>query len=64
MYDKIPLILAAVMGIMGLLCVIVPKSATKKENRESEEAVRKTRIYGIVLTVIAIVLFVVGFISK
>ena len=55
------LIIAIIFLVMGLLMVIIPKQATKKENREDEASVKKTRIYGIVLIIIAIVFFAINF---
>ena len=61
MYENIPFILGILMGILGLFMTIAPKNATKKENRESEQAIKKTRMLGIIITVIGIVIFVIGF---
>ena len=64
MYEKIPFFLGTFMGSLGLIMAIAPKNSTKKEDRESEQAIKKTRMFGIVLTIIGIGLFIIGFINK
>lgn len=59
MDELIPFILSAILIILGLFVTIMPKENTKKELRDSEEAVKKTRRSGIVIVGCGIVLLLV-----
>jgi uncharacterized protein YjeT (DUF2065 family) len=54
MYDKIPIILGAVIIILGIYMAVAPKSATKKENRDNEAEVQKVRKNGFIMIAIGI----------
>lgn len=54
MYDYIPYICAAVFFFLGLFMTLMPKQAIKKEERNSEIAIKKARKNGIILTILAI----------
>lgn len=59
MYDIIPYILSGVLILLGLIMVVLPKQSTKKELRDSEEALKKTRRSGIIVVVLGIVLLLI-----
>lgn len=54
MYNKIPIILGAVIIILGIYMAVAPKSATKKENRDNEAEVQKVRKNGFIMIAIGI----------
>lgn len=54
------IVLAAVFVGLGIYIFVCPKQATKKENREDEAAVAKTKKAGILYIVIGVVMILVG----
>ena len=59
MYEILPYILSACFVLLGLFMVIMPKQATKKSQRESEDVVKKTRRNGFVVIACGIVLLLI-----
>lgn len=64
MYDYLPYIFALIFLATGLFMTLMPKQSVKKEDRNSEEAIKKSKKNGIILIVIAIVFGVVTFSIK
>lgn len=59
MYEILPYILSACFVLLGLFMAIMPKQATKKDLRESEDIVQKTRRNGFIVMVCGIILLVI-----
>lgn len=57
----IPMLCGLVMFGLGLFMTICPKQATKKDQRDDENAVAKNRNAGIVLIVLGILLELMSF---
>ena len=64
MYDYLPYIFAFIFLVLGLFMAFMPKQSVKKEDRNSEEAIKKSKRNGILLIVIAIVFVLIPFIIK
>lgn len=55
MYDFLPYIFALIFLALGLFMTFMPKQSVKKEDRNSEDAIKKSKRNGIILIVIAVV---------
>ncbi|MCR4793414.1 MAG: permease [Lachnospiraceae bacterium] len=53
--------LTIVLLVLGITMIAIPKKCTKKDRQEDPEAVKKTRISGIVLVCVAILWEVVAY---
>ena len=60
MYEYIPFIIAGVMFLLSVFMIIKPELATKKQFRDNDEIVKKTRKNGFIVLVCAIVLCIIG----
>ncbi|HOA82089.1 MAG TPA: hypothetical protein PKK61_13665 [Defluviitaleaceae bacterium] len=52
MYSFLKFIFVAMILILGLIMFLCPKISTKKELRDSEEAVSKTKKSGLILSIV------------
>ena len=57
MYDYLGMFLAGSTLLIGLIMAISPKVATKKEMREDETIIKKTRRSGIIISIAGVVAF-------
>ncbi len=58
MYELIPYISSVVFILLGGFMLLFPTKALKKEDRDSEEKIKKCRRNGIMIQVLGILLFV------
>lgn len=61
MYEILPYILSGCFVLLGLFMAIMPKQATRKNQRESEDVVKKTRRNGFIVIVCGIILLLIDF---
>ncbi len=59
LYDIIPVILGALIAIMGILMIACPKIMVKKEFRENTEQLAKTKKNGIFEIICGIALIII-----
>lgn len=64
MYDYLPFIFSLIFLASGLFMTFMPKQSVKKENRNSDEAIKRIKRNGIILSVIAIVFGLVTILIK
>lgn len=64
MYDAIPYIIAIIFILLGGFMSIMPAKSVKKEFKNSEEHIKKTRRNGIIILILAILLLVVSLILR
>lgn len=64
MYDFLPYIFALIFLALGLFMTFMPKQSVKKEDRNSEDAIKKSKRNGIILIIIAVIFGLVTFLSK
>lgn len=64
MYNYLPIICGGILLVLGLFMTICPKQATKKEERENEEAVMKTRKNGYVEIACGAIIIIMGLLFK
>ncbi|MCR4648780.1 MAG: hypothetical protein K5776_06855 [Lachnospiraceae bacterium] len=62
MYDFIPVVCGVVVFILGLIMSLNPKGSTRKDLRDDNKAVAKTRTSGIVMAFLGVVLLILGII--
>ncbi len=60
MYELIPIVCGVAVFILGLIMSINPKGSTRKDLREDNKAVSKTKTSGIVMIFLGIVLAILG----
>ena len=60
MYKLIPIILSLCMFVLSFYMINKPKEATKKELRDDEKMIEKTRKNGIIVLACAITLLILG----
>ncbi len=61
MYDYIPFIIGGIFVLLGLFMLIFPKQAVKKENKDSDEEIKKSRRNGIIILVAGVVFALINF---
>lgn len=59
MYNLLPIICGAIFIALGLFMAICPKLATKKEERDNEEAVKKIRRNGFVEIICGVLIILI-----
>lgn len=64
MYDYLPIILGCAMLSMGAFMYFKPEQSTKKEMRDSKEAVQKIKKSGRLVFFCGVVAVVIGIILK
>ncbi len=62
MYYLIPVFLGIVIAILGVIMALFPRISTKASRRDDPNAVRKTRISGVVMIIMGILLAILRFI--
>ena len=53
--------LTIILLVLGITMIAIPKKCTKKDRQDDPAAVKKTRIMGIVLVIVAIIWEVVAY---
>ncbi len=61
MYEILPYILSGCFVLLGLFMAAMPKQATRKSLRDSEDVVKKTRRNGFIVIVCGIILLLIDF---
>lgn len=64
MYDLMPIIFGGLMILLGLYMTINPKNATKKELRNDDNVVKKTKKNGFIEILCGIVVIILGIMLK
>lgn len=62
LYELIPILLGAIIVILGLIMAILPRLSTKKDRRDDPRAVAKTRTSGVVMIILGILVVILRFI--
>ena len=61
LYELIPILLGIIIIILGLIMAILPRMSTKKDRRDDPKAISKTRMSGIVMVILGILVVVLRF---
>lgn len=64
MHDYLPFIFPLIFIVLGIFMTFMPKQSVKKEDRDSDEAIKKSKRNGIVLIVISMVFVLVTIFIK
>ena len=61
LYELIPILLGIIIIILGLIMAILPRISTKKDRRDDPKAISKTRMSGVVMVILGILVVVLRF---